>query len=386
VMEACLREGIFPLAMEHLPARDADAIRVSVEMVDEADFYIGIFAWRYGHIPDGHDISITEMEFNRAVAIGLPVLVFVMDESHPITKSQVETGDLPQQKLAALKARASQQRGRALFKSSDDLRGLVIQALGAAVRAKAKGESKPEFHPPSVIPAAPARYVAHPYTLLQTTDVIGRRTELKLLTDWITRNSVVPKSTRVFCVVAIGGMGKSALTWKWFEEIAPNELPHLAGRMWWSFYESDAHYENFIIRALSYVARIPESSVRKLPLGHREELLLRLLDEQPFLLVLDGLERILLAYARMDAAQLSEDDLDSNTANPIGQEETARKDTREISGEKHRLRLCADPRAGAFLKRLTKVRASRVLIPAGFFRRNSRLGRQNRAPAVIIFR
>jgi hypothetical protein len=52
-MDACLRQGIFPRAMEHLPARDADAIRVSLEMVDEADIYIGIYAWRYGHVPEG---------------------------------------------------------------------------------------------------------------------------------------------------------------------------------------------------------------------------------------------------------------------------------------------------------------------------------------------
>src|ERR1035441_1530752 len=65
--EACLCEDVFPEGMESLPARDADAIRVSLEMVDKAHIYIGIFAWRYGHIPKGHEISITEMEFNRAV-------------------------------------------------------------------------------------------------------------------------------------------------------------------------------------------------------------------------------------------------------------------------------------------------------------------------------
>ncbi len=34
-MYACLRQGFFPIAMEHLPARDADAIRVSMEMVEK---------------------------------------------------------------------------------------------------------------------------------------------------------------------------------------------------------------------------------------------------------------------------------------------------------------------------------------------------------------
>jgi len=95
---------------------------------------------------------------------------------------------------------------------------------------------------------------AHPYSLLQTKDVVGRQIELNLLTDWVTTNKQVPADTRIFNLVAIGGMGKSALTWKWFNDIAPNELPKLDGRMWWSFYESDAHWENFIIRALAYVS------------------------------------------------------------------------------------------------------------------------------------
>ena len=54
-------------------------------MVDEADIYIGIYGQRYGTVPQGHDISITEMEFNRAVERGLPILVFAMHAQHPIT-------------------------------------------------------------------------------------------------------------------------------------------------------------------------------------------------------------------------------------------------------------------------------------------------------------
>jgi len=89
-IDACLRQGFFPIAMEHLPARDADAIRVSLEMVDKADVYIGIYAWRYGHVPEDHDISITEIEFNRAIVRGIPILVFLIDDAHPLTIEMVE--------------------------------------------------------------------------------------------------------------------------------------------------------------------------------------------------------------------------------------------------------------------------------------------------------
>ena len=72
VKEACLRQGMLPVMMEHLPASDADAITKSMRMVDEADLYLGIFAFRYGYIPEGHDISITEMEYNRAITRRFP--------------------------------------------------------------------------------------------------------------------------------------------------------------------------------------------------------------------------------------------------------------------------------------------------------------------------
>ena len=36
VMDACLRQGMFPDMMEQLPASDADAIQVSLALVDVA--------------------------------------------------------------------------------------------------------------------------------------------------------------------------------------------------------------------------------------------------------------------------------------------------------------------------------------------------------------
>jgi len=74
-----------------------------------------------------------------------------------------------------------------------------------------------------------------------------------------------------------------------------------------------------------------------------EDRLLRLLDEQPFLVVLDGLERILLAYARLDAAHLADDDLDERTANELVDAMGLPQEARETYLEKHRLRRAALP-------------------------------------------
>ena len=284
------------------------------------------------------------------------------------------------------KARASKGRIRAEFKSPEDLRGLVIHELADLEKQQEEsaGEKKPlSLHPPNLIPTAPAPYIAHPYSLLQTREVVGRREELHQLTDWVTANTIVPRDVRLFNVVAIGGMGKSALTWKWFNDIAPNELPHLEGRMWWSFYESDAYFENFVIRALAYAARLPEAEVRQMPVQEREDQLWQVLDQRPFLLVLDGLERILLAYARMDAAHLPDDDLDERTANDIARFYGLQDNVKETYLAKHRLRQCTDPRAGTSCGGWRRCAPHACSSPPGSTRRNSRRTRLYPGPAAI---
>src|SRR5882672_9192753 len=74
--DACERMSMLPLVMEQMPASSADALAVSREFVDKADFYLGILAFRYGFVPDGHDQSITELEYDRAVERKIPILLF----------------------------------------------------------------------------------------------------------------------------------------------------------------------------------------------------------------------------------------------------------------------------------------------------------------------
>ncbi len=367
VEEACHRMGVFAeKMMENLTAENANAVEVSLRLVEEADVYIGIFAQRYGSVPDYNNpdkISITEMEYNRATERGIPRLIFFMHDDHDLKKSDVETGP-GAEKLERLKKRIGNERVAAFFTSPEDLRAHVIQAVS---QLKASWEADqpaaaPQYHYVHPLTTPPEPYIAHPYTLSQATGLIGRKPELNVLTDWITGKKGLG-SVRIFNVVAIGGMGKSALTWEWFSNIAPLESPQLAGRFWWSFYESDAYFENFVIRALAYVSRRGPNEVQKMSAPEREAALLHILDREPHLLVLDGLERILIAYAHADAARMLDDDqYDRRTANFMAQAHGLSKAEQETFLDGHRLRKTADPRAGQFLKKLAQVRTSRILV------------------------
>jgi len=359
IMDACLRQGMFPMMMEHLPATDAEAISVSLKMVDEADIYVGVFAHRYGYVPEEHNpqrISITEMEYLRAVERDIPRLIFLMHDDHPVKASDVDK-DEGAVKLDALKRRLGIERVVNFFTSPADLRAHVINSL-----SKLREPDLTTFHYVSDIPAPPEPFIAHPYTLLQTHRLVGRQPELNLLTDWVARPDSAVYRAHILNVVAVGGLGKSALTWKWFNDIAPQEMLPLAGRLWWSFYESDATFENFVTRALAYVTRRPLAEVQQTPAPERETQLLAALDREPFLLVLDGLERILIAYARMDAAHLSDDDYDRQTANFVANAHGLPASAAQSFTGEHRLRKTADPRAGSFLRKLATVRAARILV------------------------
>src|SRR5262249_47430129 len=156
-------------------------------------------------------------------------LIFVMHDDHPIKRTDVETGEA-EAKLKAFKERLQTDQVVNFFKSPDDLRVHVINSL-----SQFRQRDLTAFHYVSDIPAPPEVYIAHPYTLLQTGTLVGRQNELNLLTDWVANPGSTIYNARVLNVVAIGGMGKSALTWKWFNDVMPQELKPLAGRMWWSF-------------------------------------------------------------------------------------------------------------------------------------------------------
>ncbi len=129
VRMACERADFWPRnMMENLTAEDSDPVQTSLRMVEEADVYIGVLAQRYGTIPPGYDRSITEMEYDHALKLNKPRLMFFAHDEHAFTRSEFDTGPAAE-KLQAFKDRVGITRVTAFFKSPDDLRSCVGEAL-----------------------------------------------------------------------------------------------------------------------------------------------------------------------------------------------------------------------------------------------------------------
>jgi Domain of unknown function (DUF4062) len=73
-------------AMEKYPARDDRPKAASEADVSNCDIYIGIFAWRYGHVPgedNPENKSITELEYLAAARAKKPQLIFLLADDAP---------------------------------------------------------------------------------------------------------------------------------------------------------------------------------------------------------------------------------------------------------------------------------------------------------------
>lgn len=178
--------------------------------------------------------------------------------------------------------------------------------------------------PPVEIPTPPAPYFAHPYPLQE--NFTGRETERHELTEWFTKSE-----KPMFAYIAIGGMGKSALTWYWLhEDIIKKDLTP-EGIIWWSFYDKEARFETFLEKAIQYVSE-GKIDVKEIPsTRERMDTLYNLLYNKRFLLVLDGVERVLRAYAGLGS--------------PYQGDEV----TEDERGD---FRMCVDPNVALFLESL----------------------------------
>ena len=139
----------------------------------------------------------------------------------------------------------------------------------------------------------------HPYPMPK--NFTGRIAERATLTHWLKEDS----ENSLFILRALGGFGKSALSWQWLtHDVDIKEYPKV---LWWSFYEGDASFEHFIEETLKYLKL-------EVPQGQRPQVdeLLKAMQGQKILLVMDGFERALRAYSSMNAAYQGDEEAKKN--------------------------------------------------------------------------
>ncbi|MCB8928720.1 MAG: hypothetical protein H6652_24210 [Ardenticatenaceae bacterium] len=180
---------------------------------------------------------------------------------------------------------------------------------------------------------------------------VGRKKELQELDDW-----QADASRPMFVIVALGGTGKSALTWHWLETVKARAEQPFKLIIWHGFYET-GQVDTFLTDVLEFLGEKPTE------LGSKRVQLNRLLERlaaTPALIVLDGAERLLRAYSGLNAAYQ-------------GDEEQ----------QVQRALECVDPVAGDLLVGLSQLNNGSKTLMSTRLMPQELLGRGNRLPARI---
>lgn len=152
VAKALLNAGFHPIDMANFMARPEGAKTACLKEVAEADLFVGIYAWRYGYIPQGAEVSITEQEFLEAERLKKPCFIFMVDETHPWPE-EFKEGGLPGRLLREFKARLDLKLVRTTFTTPDDLAMKVLASLQRYEREHPRPDSAAEVAPmPPAIP------------------------------------------------------------------------------------------------------------------------------------------------------------------------------------------------------------------------------------------
>jgi hypothetical protein len=337
LIEAIKAYGLTHVAMENDAARLLDVIDSSLQMVGDASAYIGVISKKYGQTPrcprrNPDNLSITELEFNEALRLGRPILLFIMGKDHLVHEDHIETRGAKKKKLEAFRERAKKMtadslvhRVYATFDSLEEFNKKIGPSI-VELRRHLDAQSPPTGTPPAEgrtsadpapIPRAPAFYAEPDF--IGSHKFIGRQAQLDVLSDWALPADPHP----VLLFEAIGGNGKSMLTWEWTTRHAIGVRTDWAGRFWYSFYEKGAIMADFCRRALAYVTGQPLEQVLKKKTPELARLLLRHLQARPWLFVLDGLERVLVAYHRLDAAEVPDEEVNTPTDKIVGRDPCA---------------------------------------------------------------
>ena len=312
VCEQLLQLNIQPVSMDWYTADGRPPKKLDYDKVDSCDGFVIIVGHLYGSCPPNEEKSFTELEYEAALASGKLIYPFLASNKF-LLPPDLQEDDATRQKSQAFRKRLEQDHGPRYFDSEKDLCLEVVAAL-----------SKPSQQSGRIkVPTLPQPYLAHPYPLQE--NFTGRLKERAMLTDWIREQNSQP----ILSLVGMGGLGKSALTWFWLNEDLPHENLKFEGVIWWSFYEREASFESFISHALFYASSGTIDPAQLPSYYDRMEALFCILQGSPFLLIFDGLERLLRAYHALDVAYKGDDF------------------SAEV-GDKHLF--CADYRAGEFLQ------------------------------------
>ncbi|MET3567969.1 hypothetical protein ABIC47_003483 [Leifsonia sp. 563] len=127
VMQALLEMDCLPAGMELFPAADTDQWTLIKGVIEQSDYYLVILGGRYGSTTE-EGISYTEMEYDYAVQLGIPVMGFVVSEPDAIAWGKTDKNDAAAKKLGEFRKKVQRKMTKE-WDNAEDLGSKVTRGL-----------------------------------------------------------------------------------------------------------------------------------------------------------------------------------------------------------------------------------------------------------------
>lgn len=126
-MEALRSLQQTPIVMEDFGANTEPSIDVCRAKIQQSDIFVLIVGFKYGSIYD-EGKSFVELEYEYALKLKKPILVFIVDDEAEIKVSLVDRGELAE-KLENFKKKLKTNHTVKIFNTVDSLYGFVHEAI-----------------------------------------------------------------------------------------------------------------------------------------------------------------------------------------------------------------------------------------------------------------
>lgn len=142
-----------PMGMERFTATNQPAIDRCYEEIRQCQFCVSILGFRYGSLYKDTNLSYSELEFDEAERLGIPILVFIREGD--IDANKIDIDDFSKRNKFKKKLQSSaSNRLTASFTSPEDLRDKLTRALQEEFKRSAENKesnaaSKKEDKTPS---------------------------------------------------------------------------------------------------------------------------------------------------------------------------------------------------------------------------------------------
>ena len=94
VISALLSINCMPVAMEFFAGSDKEPVELINDRMEDCDYFLLIMKGKYGSIYEKSGKSFTEMEYDTALATGIPLIACVFDKPDQLTRIELEYDDM----------------------------------------------------------------------------------------------------------------------------------------------------------------------------------------------------------------------------------------------------------------------------------------------------